>query len=75
VEALLSGRFGWKPGRPLRDETRSELHRDVGMVFQFHNCSSTSRLQNASLAPVHVLGQIQHAAEHKSTQPARGNTG
>ena len=44
------------PGPLPRGATRRDLHRSVGIVFQFHCLfSHMSALDNVSLAPVHVL--------------------
>ena len=65
--SVVIGSLRLEAGRPLRGETRRELHRQVGMVFQFHNLfEHLTALQNVSLALVHVLGQSQHTAEHKA---------
>jgi polar amino acid transport system ATP-binding protein len=51
-------------GRSLRD-----LHRQVGMVFQFHHLfAHKTSLENVALAPVHVGGQSRAAAERRSRE-------
>ena len=48
--------------RQLRD-----LHRSVGMVFQFHHLfSHMTALRNVWLAPVHVLGEPRETAERRA---------
>ena len=65
--SVVIGPLRLEAGRPLRGETRRELHRQVGMVFQFHHLfEHLTALQNVSLALVHVLGWSQHTAEHKA---------
>jgi ABC-type polar amino acid transport system ATPase subunit len=65
--SVVIGSLRLEAGRPLRGETRRELHRQVGMVFQFHHLfEHLTALQNVSLALVHVLGQSQHTAERKA---------
>jgi polar amino acid transport system ATP-binding protein len=55
------------PGRPLRGQLRRDLHRLVGLVFQFHHLfSHMTALQNVWLAPVHVLGQPRPNAERRA---------
>jgi polar amino acid transport system ATP-binding protein len=45
------------------------LRRSVGLVFQFHCLfEHMSALQNVCLAPVHVYGTPQHAAEQKGRE-------
>jgi ABC-type polar amino acid transport system ATPase subunit len=65
--SVVIGSLRLEAGRPLRGETRRELHRQVGMVFQFHHLfEHLTALQNVSLALVHVLGQSQHTAERNA---------
>ncbi|MGH9255856.1 MAG: amino acid ABC transporter ATP-binding protein [Vicinamibacterales bacterium] len=55
------------PGRALRGPRLRELHRLVGMVFQFHHLfSHMTALQNVWLAPVHVLRESRLAAERRA---------
>jgi ABC-type polar amino acid transport system ATPase subunit len=55
---------GLPRGRLLRD-----LHRRVGMVFQFHHLfAHMSALQNVWLAPVHVLRQPFPDAERRARE-------
>jgi ABC-type polar amino acid transport system ATPase subunit len=50
-----------------RGETRRELHRRVGMVFQFHHLfEHLTALHNVWLAPVHVQRQPQAEAERNA---------
>jgi ABC-type polar amino acid transport system ATPase subunit len=56
------------PGMPRAGALR-ELHRAVGMVFQFHHLfEHLSALRNVTLAPVHVLGQPRAAAERRARE-------
>jgi ABC-type polar amino acid transport system ATPase subunit len=59
----LTLRAGVRPrGALLRD-----LHRRVGMVFQFHHLfAHMTALHNVMLAPVHVLHQPRQAAEERA---------
>lgn len=55
------------PGRIPRGQRSRELHRSVGIVFQFHHLfSHLTALHNVWLAPVHVLGQPRGEAERRS---------
>ena len=55
--------------RPLRRDTRRELHRRVGMVFQFHHLfEHLSALHNVWLAPVHVFGRARADAERRARE-------
>jgi ABC-type polar amino acid transport system ATPase subunit len=52
-----------------RGALRRELHRRVGMVFQFHHLfAHMSALHNVWLAPVHVLGQPRADAERRARE-------
>lgn len=52
-----------------RGALRRELHRRVGMVFQFHHLfAHMSALHNVWLAPVHVLGQQRAGAERRARE-------
>jgi len=52
-----------------RGETLRELHRRVGMVFQFHHLfDHLTALQNVCLAQVHVQRQSQADAERKARE-------
>jgi ABC-type polar amino acid transport system ATPase subunit len=54
-------------GAALRGALRRELHRRVGMVFQFHHLfANMTALHNVTLAPVHVLGRPQTEAESRA---------
>jgi len=56
-------------GRALRRDTRRELHRRVGMVFQFHHLfEHLTALHNVWLAPVHVQRQGRVEAERRARQ-------
>jgi len=56
-------------GRPPRGETRRELHRRVGMVFQFHHLfEHLTALHNVWLAPVYVQRQPQAEAERRARE-------
>ena len=55
--------------RPLGRDTRRELHRRVGMVFQFHHLfEHLSALHNVWLAPVHVFGRARAEAETRARE-------
>jgi polar amino acid transport system ATP-binding protein len=55
------------PGRAPRAGALRELHRHVGMVFQFHHLfEHLTALENVWLAPVHVLRQPRADAERRS---------
>jgi ABC-type polar amino acid transport system ATPase subunit len=55
------------PGRTPRAQALRELHRHVGMVFQFHHLfEHLTALENVWLAPVHVLRQPRAAAERRA---------
>lgn len=52
-----------------RGALRRELHRRVGMVFQFHHLfEHMTALHNVWLAPVHVLGQPRVDAERRARE-------
>ncbi len=52
-----------------RGARRRELHRRVGMVFQFHHLfAHMDALRNVTLALVHVLHQAQSEAESRARQ-------
>ncbi|MEQ1573055.1 MAG: ATP-binding cassette domain-containing protein [Vicinamibacterales bacterium] len=52
-----------------RGVRRRELHRRVGMVFQFHHLfAHMDALRNVTLALVHVLHQAQSEAESRARQ-------
>lgn len=56
-------------GQTPRGETRRELHRRVGMVFQFHHLfEHLTALHNVWLAPVHVQRQPQAEAERRACE-------
>lgn len=60
--ALTSGAI--PHGRALR-----ELHRRVGIVFQFHHLfAHKSALENVWLAPVHALGHSRPEAERRARE-------
>jgi len=62
VESLRLG-----PGPMPRGERRRELHRRVGMVFQFHHLfEHLTALHNVWLAPVHVQHQPRVEAERNA---------
>jgi ABC-type polar amino acid transport system ATPase subunit len=55
------------PGAVPRGEQRRQLHRSVGMVFQFHHLfEHLTALQNVCLAPVHVQRQAPADAERNA---------
>jgi ABC-type polar amino acid transport system ATPase subunit len=52
------------PGHLPRGAARRALHREVGIVFQFHNLfAHLTALENVCVAPVHVLGTPRAGAE------------
>lgn len=55
------------PGRTPRAQALRELHRRVGMVFQFHHLfEHLTAFENVWLAPVHVLRQPRAEAERRA---------
>ncbi len=59
IDGIQLAAGGVPRGRHLRD-----LHRRVGIVFQFHHLfAHMTALHNVWLAPVHVLGRPRAAAE------------
>ena len=57
------------PGGIRSVAVRRELHRRVGIVFQFHHLfEHMSALHNVSLAPVHVLHQPRVEAERRGRE-------
>jgi ABC-type polar amino acid transport system ATPase subunit len=66
---IILGDLQMEPGRPLHGEKRRELHRRVGMVFQFHHLfEHLTALQNVCLAPVHVYRQPHVDAERRARE-------
>jgi ABC-type polar amino acid transport system ATPase subunit len=58
-----------RPGMPLRGERARELHRTVGMVFQFHNLfAHMNARHNVELAPVHALAQPRVDAGRRASE-------
>ena len=58
-----------EPGPVPRGERRRQLHRRVGMVFQFHHLfEHLTALHNVWLAPVHVQRQPRADAERKARE-------
>jgi ABC-type polar amino acid transport system ATPase subunit len=61
-----------KPNGFPRGELLRELHRRVGMVFQFHNLfANLTALHNVWLALVHVHRASRSESEAKARPPAR----
>ena len=57
------------PGRIPRGASLRELHRRVGMVFQFHHLfAHMDAVRNVWLAPVHVLGRPRAQAERQARE-------
>jgi ABC-type polar amino acid transport system ATPase subunit len=62
-------RLRLEPGPMPRGERRRELHRHVGMVFQFHHLfEHLTALHNVWLAPVHVQQRPQAEAERTARE-------
>ena len=62
IDGLVLQRGAMPAGARLR-----ELHRRVGMVFQFHHLfANMTALRNVALAPVHVLGRPRAEAERQA---------
>jgi polar amino acid transport system ATP-binding protein len=58
-----------KPGRLERGKAMRELHRRVGMVFQFHHLfEHMTAHTNVWLAPVHVMHHGRAAAEARAQE-------
>jgi ABC-type polar amino acid transport system ATPase subunit len=58
-----------KPGSIERGQTLRELHRRVGMVFQFHHLfAHMTAHQNVWLAPVHVMHRPRADAEARAQE-------
>ena len=56
-----------RPGARVHGVQARELHRRVGMVFQFHHLfANMTALQNVTLAPVHVLGHSRTDADTRA---------
>ena len=74
LDPIISGRIdvdgvSIEAGRIPDSQTRRELYRRVGMVFQFHHLfEHLTALANVCLAPVHVLHQPRKAAERKALE-------
>lgn len=72
LDPIVAGRIdvdgvSIEAGRSPDSRTRSELHRRVGMVFQFHHLfEHLTALANVCLAPVHVLRQPRRAVEDRA---------
>ena len=57
------------PGHTPRGHTRRDLHRSVGIVFQFHHLfSHMNALDNVSLAPIHVLRRPRAEAVRRARE-------
>jgi ABC-type polar amino acid transport system ATPase subunit len=56
----------------VRGERARQLHRTVGIVFQFHNLfANMTAVRNIELAPVHVLKQPPADAERRAAELLR----
>src|SRR3990167_3277468 len=63
------GRIHLTPGRVPRGPSARDLHRAVGIVFQFHHLfAHMAALENVWRAPVHVLGQPRAQAERRARE-------
>ena len=61
------GDLRFTPGAIPRGARLKELHRSVGMVFQFHHLfAHMTAIRNVCLAPVHVLDQDQRDVERRA---------
>jgi ABC-type polar amino acid transport system ATPase subunit len=66
---ITLGSLRLEAGRPLRGEMRRALHRQVGMVFQFHHLfEHLTALENVCLAPVHVYRQTHADADRSARE-------
>jgi ABC-type polar amino acid transport system ATPase subunit len=74
LDPIAAGRisvdgFSIDPGRTPRARAQRELHRRVGMVFQFHHLfEHLTALENVWLAPVHVIKQPRAEAERRARE-------
>jgi polar amino acid transport system ATP-binding protein len=73
LEPFQSGRIGigdaTLDGTPASAAALRRLHRQVGMVFQFHCLfEHLSALDNVCLAPVHALGITRRDAERRGRE-------
>lgn len=67
--AIDVGGVRLNPGGVPRGHRLRELHRRVGMVFQFHHLfAHMSALDNVCLAPVHVLRHSRADAERRARE-------
>jgi len=67
--AIRVGGVQLRPGDRIRGDRSRELHRSVGMVFQFHHLfAHLTAVANVSLAPVHVFGQPRGEAERRARE-------
>ncbi len=56
-------------GKPHSGNALKQLRRQVGLVFQFHHLfEHLSALRNITLAPIHVLGMPESAAERRARE-------
>lgn len=74
LDPIVAGRIdvegvSIEAGRIPDSRTRTELHRRVGMVFQFHHLfAHLTALANVCLAPVHVLKEPRKSAERRALE-------
>ena len=74
LDPIVAGRIvvddvALEAGRVPDSRTRRELHRKVGMVFQFHHLfAHLNAIENVCLAPIHVLRQPRKEAERRALE-------
>ena len=64
---IVIGDLHLTPGAIPRGARLRDLHRSVGLVFQFHHLfAHMTAVRNVCLAPVHVLNQDQRQVEQRA---------